>query len=134
MINLLPIAMQAISIIVPPEDFLYVEYSETETIINDIGVEIPAVKFEKTYSGIIQPVSDNKMYTQLGLDLAPNDYVVHCPELLKSMAETTLPGYIQWQNRVYDIVGSQNWYRQNKFTKCFIKENKSLRNNGIQNT
>lgn len=125
-LNLLPIAMAATAILGCNKQFTYIEYSETETIINDIGVEVPAVKLEASYTGSVQAVS-NKMYEQLGLNLSENYKVIYCPELLQSMAEKPTTGRILYDGKTWDIIENQNWYETNGFTKVIICENKSLR-------
>lgn len=131
MINLLPIVMQATAILGCNKEFTYIEYDDAETAINDIGVEVPAVKFQKTYTGSVQAVS-NKMYEQMGLDLSKNYKLIYCPELVQSMAEKEIPGKVLYDNRTWDIIENQNWFETNGFTKFIMCENKSLRQNGIQ--
>lgn len=126
-LNILPIAMEATAILGCNKEFTYIEYSETASTINDIGVEVPAPALQTTYTGSIQAVS-NKMYEQLGLDLSKNYKVVFCPELIQSMAEKTIPGRILYDGRTWDIIENQNWAETNGFTKFIICENKSLRN------
>lgn len=125
--NILPVAMAATAILGCNKTFVYTEYSDAETIINEIGVEVPKIDFQKTYEGSIQPVS-NKMYEQMGLDLSKNYRVVYCPELMQSMAEKQNTGNIIYDGRTWDIIENQNWWDTNGFTKCIICENKSLRN------
>ncbi len=133
MSNLLSIVMQATAILGCNKQFTYIEYDEKETVINDIGVEVPAEKLRAEYTGSVQAVS-NKMYEQLGLDLAKNYKLVYCPELVQSMAEKETPGRVLYDGRVWDIIENQNWFETNGFTKFIMCENKSLRDNGIQNT
>lgn len=124
--NILPIAMQATAILGCNKSFTYIEYSDTDTTINEIGVEVPVITRRQTYEGSIQPVS-NKMYEQMGLELNKNYRVVYCPALLQSIAEKTVAGRILYDNRTWDIIENQNWWDSNGFTKCIICENKSLR-------
>ena len=126
-LNVLPVAMQATAILGCNKKFIYIEYSETDTTINDIGVEVPVVTLQQEYEGSIQPVS-NKMYEQMGLELNKNYRVVYCPALLQSIAEKTVTGQILYADRTWDIIENQNWWDSNGFTKCIICENKSLRN------
>ena len=125
MINLLPIAMQATSILGCNKEFEY--YPPTSTTINSIGVEIPSEVEPLVYTGSIQAV-ENKLYSQLNLDLTKNYKTVFCPELLETLAEETTPGQIKYNGKMYDIISNQNWWETNGYTQCIICEIKALNN------
>ena len=124
-LNLLPIAMTATNILGCNKNFEYYEVREVE--INDIGIEVPKDAEPQNFKGSIQAAS-NKLYSQLNLDLTKNYKVVYCPELLKSLAETTIPGKIKYDNKYYDIIENQNWWETNGYTQCIICEVKALDN------
>ncbi len=131
--NILPVAMAATAVLGCNKTFEYYDYEQSETIINEMGVEVPVEPQPIPYIGSIQPVS-NKMYEQLGLDLNKNYKVVYCPQLLQSIAEKEIPGRIKYNGGTYDIIENKNWWETNGFTKCVICENKSLRAENGDNT
>lgn len=120
-LNLLPIAMQATAILGCNKKFTYIEYSDTETEINAIGYEVPAIEFQEEYTGSVQAVS-NKLYEQLGLDLTKNYKTVYCPKLVKSLAEKSHPGRILYNGLTWDVIENQNWWETNGFTKFIMVE------------
>lgn len=128
-LNLLPIAMQATAILGCNKTFTYIEYDDSKTEINDIGYEVPAIKFQADYIGSVQAVS-NKMYEQMGLDLNKNYKLVYCPELILSLAEKEITGRVIYNDRTWDIIENQNWWETNGFTKFIMVEDKRERNNG----
>lgn len=121
-LNLLPIAMAVTGILGCNQTFEYYEYSGAT--INNIGIEVPTQTTPVTYTGSIQAV-DNKLYSQLNLDLAKNYKTVYCPELLKSIAETPITGRIKYNGKFYDIISNQNWWETNGYTQCVICEVKA---------
>lgn len=128
-LNLLPIAMQATAILGCNKTFTYIENSDSETTINSIGYEVPAVDFQKDYIGSVQAVS-NKLYNQLGLDLTKNYKLVYCPELVHSLAEKDHPGKVIYNGLTWDVIENQNWWETNGFTKFIMVEIKRDREDG----
>lgn len=124
--NILPVAMAATSILGCNKQFEYYPISENDAVINEIGNEVVTLPDPVIYIGSIQPV-DNKLYEQLGLDLAKNYKIVFCPKLLLSLAEQTIPGKIKYDNAWFDIIENQNWWETNGYTKCVICEIKADR-------
>lgn len=120
-LNLLPIAMQATAILGCNKTFTYIEYSDTDTIINDIGYEVPKIALQQDYIGSVQAVS-NKMYEQMGLDLNKNYKLVYCPELVQSLAEKDHAGRVIYNGLTWDVIENQNWWETNGFTKFIMVE------------
>ena len=120
-LNLLPIAMQATAILGCNKKFTYIEYSDSETTINDLGFEIPVMKFQAEYTGSVQAVQ-NKMYEQMGLDLSKNYKLVYCPQLIKSLSEKDHTGKILYNDSVWEVIENQNWWETNGFTKFIMVE------------
>ena len=127
-LNLLPIAMSATAILGCNKTFTYIEYSDTETYVNDIGYEIPVISFQADYTGSVQAVS-NKMYEQMGLDLTKNYKLVYCPQFVKGLAEKDVTGTILYNDSTWDIVETQTWWETNGFTKFIMVEIKRDRIN-----
>ena len=127
-LHLLPIAMQATAILGCNKTFTYIEYSDEETIINNLGFEIPVIDFQAEYTGSVQAIS-NKMYEQMGLDLNKNYKLVYCPHLIKSLAEKDHTGKILYNGSEWYIVENQNWWESNGFTKFIMVEIKRERAN-----
>ena len=123
-LNILPIAMQATSVLGCNKTFEYCDYIGTTT--NEIGNEILIPAEPVQYTGSIQPVS-NKMYEQFGLDLQKNYKVVYCPQLLHSIAEKEVTGKIVYNGGTYDIIENKNWWETNGYTRCVICEIKKFR-------
>lgn len=125
-LNLLPIAMAATSILGCNKTFQYYRYKET--IVDNMGRDVPQYADPKPVTGSVQAVS-NKMYEQLGLDLNKNYKIIYSPELIQSIAEKIQPDRIIYDNRTFEVVENKNWYETNGYTKILIVELKELRQN-----
>lgn len=125
-LNLLPIAMTATAVLGCNKIFQYYRYQET--IVDDMGRDVPQYADPKPITGSVQAVS-NKMYEQLGLDLNKNYKIIYSPELIQSIAEKIQPDRIVYDNRTFEVVENKNWYETNGYTKILIVELKELRQN-----
>lgn len=125
-LNLLPIAMAATAVLGCNKTFQYYRYQET--IVDDMGRDVPQYADPKPVIGSVQAVS-NKIYEQLGLDLNKNYKIIYSPELIQSIAEKIQPDRIVYDNRTFEVVENKNWYETNGYTKILIVELKELRQN-----
>lgn len=123
-LNLLPIAMNATSILGCNKTFLFYKY--IGTIIDDLGRDKPDFAEPVRITGSVQPVS-NKMYEQLGLDLDKNYKIIYSSALINSIAEDIQPDRVVYDNRTFEIVENKNWYETNGYTKILMVELKELR-------
>lgn len=126
-LNLLPIAMAATAVLGCNKTFQYYRYRET--IVDDMGRDIPQYADPKPVTGSIQAVS-NKMYEQLGLDLDKNYKIIYSPELIQSIAEKIQPDRIVYDNRTFEVVEDKDWYETNGYTRVLAVELKELRTDG----
>lgn len=127
-LNLLPIAMAATAILGCNKSFEFLKFKES--IIDDMGRDVPQFESPVTLIGSLQPVS-NKMYEQLGLDLNKNYKIVFSPALMQSLAEKIQPDRIVYQGLTYELVENKNWYETNGWTKALVVDLKSLNNDEL---
>lgn len=123
-LNLLPIAMAATAVLGCNKTFQYYRYQET--IMDDMGRDVPKYADPKPVTGSVQAVS-NKLYEQLGLDLDKNYKIIYSPELIQSIAEKIQPDRIVYNNRTFEVVENKDWYETNGYTRILVVELKELR-------
>lgn len=124
-LNLLPIAMNATSILGCNQQFEYYQFQGST--LDDLGRDIPQYSDPINLTGSIQAVP-NKMYEQLGLDLEKNYITVFCPQLIQSLAQNTQPDRIIWNNRTFEAIETKDWTNLNGYTKALFVEIKDERN------
>lgn len=125
-LNLLPIAMNATSILGCNQQFEFYQFQGST--LDDLGRDIPQYSDPINLKGSIQAVP-NKMYEQLGLDLDKNYITVFCPQLIQSLAQNTQPDRIIWNNRTFEAIETKDWTNLNGYTKALFVEIKDERNN-----
>lgn len=125
-LNLLPIAMNATSILGCNQQFEFYQFQGST--LDDLGRDIPQYSNPINLKGSIQAVP-NKMYEQLGLDLEKNYITVFCPQLIQSLAQNSQPDRIIWNNRTFEAVETKDWTNLNGYTKALFAEIKDERNN-----
>lgn len=125
-LNLLPIAMNATSILGCNQQFEFYQFQGST--LDDLGRDIPQYSDPMNLKGSIQAVP-NKMYEQLGLDLDKNYITVFCPQLIQSLATNTQPDRIIWNNRTFEAIETKDWTNLNGYTKTLFVEIKDERNN-----
>lgn len=125
-LNLLPIAMNATSILGCNQQFEFYQFQGST--LDDLGRDIPQYSDPMNLKGSIQAVP-NKMYEQLGLDLEKNYITVFCPQLIQSLAQNSQPDKIIWNNRTFEAVETKDWTNLNGYTKALFVEIKDERNN-----
>lgn len=124
-LNLLPIAMNATSILGCNQQFEFYQFQGST--LDDLGRDIPQYSDPINLKGSIQAVP-NKMYEQLGLDLDKNYITVFCPQLIQSLAQNTQPDRIIWNNRTFEAIETKDWTNLNGYTKALFVEIKDERN------
>ena len=124
-LNLLPIAMNATSILGCNQQFEFYQFQGST--LDDLGRDIPQYSNPINLIGSIQAVP-NKMYEQLGLDLDKNYITVFCPQLIQSLAQNTQPDRIIWNNRTFEAIETKDWTNLNGYTKALFVEIKDERN------
>lgn len=125
-LNLLPIAMNATSILGCNQQFEFYQFQGST--LDDLGRDIPQYSDPINLKGSIQAVP-NKMYEQLGLDLEKNYITVFCPQLIQSLAQNSQPDKIIWNNRTFEAIETKDWTNLNGYTKALFAEIKDERNN-----
>lgn len=125
-LNLLPIAMNATSVLGCNQQFEFYQFQGST--LDDLGRDIPQYSDPINLKGSIQAVP-NKMYEQLGLDLEKNYITVFCPQLIQSLAQNSQPDKIIWNNRTFEAVETKDWTNLNGYTKALFAEIKDERNN-----
>lgn len=125
-LNLLPIAMNATSILGCNQQFEFYQFQGST--LDDLGRDIPQYSNPINLKGSIQAVP-NKMYEQLGLDLEKNYITVFCPQLIQSLAQNSQPDKIIWNNRTFEAIETKDWTNLNGYTKALFVEIKDERNN-----
>lgn len=125
-LNLLPIAMNATSILGCNQQFEFYQFQGST--LDDLGRDIPQYSDPMNLKGSIQAVP-NKMYEQLGLDLDKNYITVFCPQLIQSLAQNSQPDRIIWNNRTFEAIETKDWTNLNGYTKALFIEIKDERNN-----
>lgn len=128
-LNLLPIAMAATAVLGCNKTFQYYRYQET--IVDDMGRDVPKYAEPKPVTGSVQAVS-NKLYEQLGLNLDKNYKIIYSPELIQSIAEKIQPDRIVYNNRTFEVVEDKDWYETNGYTRILVVELKELRCQNLQ--
>lgn len=128
-LNLLPIAMAATAVLGCNKIFQYYRYQET--IVDDMGRDVPKYADPKPVTGSVQAVS-NKLYEQLGLNLDKNYKIIYSPELIQSIAEKIQPDRIVYNNRTFEVVEDKDWYETNGYTRILVVELKELRCQNLQ--
>lgn len=124
-LNLLPIAMNATSILGCNQQFEFYQFQGST--LDDLGRDIPQYLDPINLKGSIQAVP-NKMYEQLGLDLDKNYITVFCPQLIQSLAQNSQPDRIIWNNRTFEAIETKDWTNLNGYTKALFVEIKDERN------
>ena len=124
-LNLLPIAMNATSILGCNQQFEFYQFQGST--LDDLGRDIPQYLEPINLTGSIQAVP-NKMYEQLGLDLDKNYITVFCPQLIQSLAQNSQPDRIIWNNRTFEAIETKDWTNLNGYTKALFVEIKDERN------
>ena len=124
-LNLLPIAMNATSVLGCNQQFEFYQFQGST--LDDLGRDIPQYLDPINLKGSIQAVP-NKMYEQLGLDLDKNYITVFCPQLIQSLAQNTQPDRIIWNNRTFEAIETKDWTNLNGYTKALFAEIKDERN------
>lgn len=124
-LNLLPIAMNATSILGCNQQFEFYQFQGST--LDDLGRDIPQYSDPINLKGSIQAVP-NKMYEQLGLDLDKNYITVFCPQLIQSLAQNNQPDRIIWNNRTFEAIETKDWTNLNGYTKALFVEIKDERN------
>lgn len=122
--NLLPAAMAATNILGCNKSFKF--YKFKGSTLDELGRDIPEYFDPASYTGSIQAVP-NRIYEQLGLELDKNYKTIFCPELMRSLAESTQSDIIEYDGKKYQIIENKNYYETNGWTKALVAELKNER-------
>lgn len=123
-LNVLNIAMRATAPLGCNRKFQLYKY--IGSAVDAMGRDVPQYAEPVEYVGSLQPVQ-NKLYQQLGLDLAKNYRTLYCSALIEGLAENAQPDRIVYMGKTYETVENQVWFETNGWTKAIVCELKVLR-------